>query len=96
MVLIVAIRTILQEEEEGFKMAPSNFVPTINEGSEKYASKSCVSSLCDRPSDYVYILCLLNNNIIAWVILLVCMSLVTKMISLHLGFRYTGYTSGWY
>ena len=27
-----------QEEEEGFKMAPSNFVPTINEGSQNYAS----------------------------------------------------------
>jgi hypothetical protein len=38
--LIVAIRTVLQEEEQGFKMAPSNFIPTINEGSEKYASKA--------------------------------------------------------
>ena len=37
---VVLIVAILQEEEEGFKMAPSNFVPTINEGSEKYASKS--------------------------------------------------------
>lgn len=37
--LIVAVRAALQEEEEGFKMAPSNFVPTVSESSEKYASK---------------------------------------------------------
>ena len=29
-----------QDEEEGFKMAPSNFVPTVGEGVETYASKT--------------------------------------------------------
>ena len=28
-----------QEADEGFKMAPSNFVPTIGEGAQKYGSE---------------------------------------------------------
>ena len=50
--IVAAICTILQEEEEGFKMAPSNFVPTITESSERYASKLklgiMTSNLCNR------------------------------------------------
>lgn len=38
-----------QEEEPGFVMAPSNFVPTIGEGVEKYAGEfELISSLWQR------------------------------------------------
>jgi len=43
----VSTVSFLQEEEEGWKMAPSTFVPAINEGTDDYKGKPYTPSTSD-------------------------------------------------
>ena len=52
--LFVAI-CFLQEEDPGFVMPPSNFVPTVNEGCTIYNSKAAHSSHECVPSPFLLV-----------------------------------------